>query len=161
MIFMPRPCGRMTESKTAVGGQIEYDRNLKGGKKWNFWAVALEKLYKTNEARNLSLFFYSRGQLVASLVSLSLQLFWNFLTFACLVCVTNFAALGWRFKCVSHLAWLHFNSRRVQLGGLSRERVWERENWHWHQCNCFLYVYMVWESVLFITFAFAAVFFLH
>lgn len=32
MIFMPRPCGRMTESKTAVGGQIEYDRNLKGGR---------------------------------------------------------------------------------------------------------------------------------
>lgn len=63
MIFMPRPSGRMTKSKTAVGGQIEYNRNLKGRKKWNFWAVALEKLYKTNEAQNLSLFFTVGGNL--------------------------------------------------------------------------------------------------
>lgn len=149
MIFMRRPSGRLTESKTAVGGQ--WSKPGEWGKKWNFWAVALEKLYKTNEARNLSLFFCA---VVASLVSLSLQLFWNFSTFACLVCVTNFAALGWRFKCVSHLAWLHFNSRRVQLGT-------GRENWHWHQCaivyctsiyamgECIIYYFCFCCSVLF------------
>lgn len=141
MIFMRRASGRMTESKTAVGGSI---KTRGGGKKWNFWAVALEKLYKTNEARNLSLFF---SAVVASLVSLSLQLFWNFSTFACLVCVTNFAALGWRFKCVSHLAWLHFNSRRVQLGGTE----WGTgELTLTSVCNCFLSsIYAMGECIIY------------
>lgn len=90
-----------------------HDPNLWRGRQiWNFWAVALEKLCKTNEARNLSLFIFCILFLSRLLFHFLYNCFLNFSTFACLVCVTNLSGT-W---CGSHLAWLHFNSRRVQRG---------------------------------------------
>lgn len=74
-------------------------------------------------------------------------MFWNFSTFACLVCVTNFAALGWRFKCVSHLAWLHFNSRRVQLG---ETESGTGELTLTSVCNCLWYEYICYGRVYYL-----------
>lgn len=76
--------------------------------------------------------------------------------------MTNFAALGWRFKCVSHLVWLYFNSRRVQLGDRVGNGYGNGNGRTDTDISAIVFfLYMVWESVLFITFAFAAVFFLH